>query len=233
MKKILYIFSLVLFVFSCTDDADDVVFTNLIIGDYITPANNSICEGVFSVDQNSVDVILSWNVFSNNNPTDITYTVVLTNLDLDTSETIILNNGVANTTVTLEVNTVYEWTVTATNTAGDSVTGATGQFHTPYEALTNYAPFPATLNAPQNDVVLTAGTIDFMWTGNDPDTGETTTLVYDLYLGTVNPPTQHTAGITNQNVSVALTAGTYYWSVKSIDVNGNASYSTVKSFIVQ
>ena len=73
----------------------------------------------------------------------------------------------------------------------------------------------------------------FDWSGNDPDTGETATLTYDLYLGITNPPVLHTTAITTMNSTVSLSVGTYYWSVKSNDVNGNASYSSTRNVIVQ
>ena len=232
MKNLIYLFIVLCITCSCSDDSDDVVFNALTAADYISPANNAVCEGTLTVDQSGIEVLLSWNEFSEN-PTGITYSIVLTNLTAGTSETIMIENGVTSTSIVLEPNTAYEWVVTASDSSGQSVTGATGQFHTPYEATTNYAPFPATLNVPTSQAILAAGNVVFDWSGNDPDTGETATLTYDLYLGAANPPVLHTAAIATVNSTVNLTAGTYYWFVKSKDVNGNASYSSTRTLIVQ
>jgi len=232
MKNLIYLFIVLCITCSCSDDSDDVVFNALTAADYITPANNAVCEGTVTADQSGVEVILSWNEFSTN-PTGITYTIELTNLTTSTSQTIVIENGVTSTSVVLEPNTAYEWVVTASDTTGQSVTGATGQFHTPYEAATNYTPFPASLNAPVSQATVAAGNVMFNWTGNDADTGETATLTYDLYLSTANPPALHTADIATTNSTVGLTAGTYYWFVKSKDVNGNASYSSTRTLMVQ
>jgi|GEM_PF-2853837 len=232
MKNLIYLFIVLCITSSCSSDSDDVVFNALTAADYITPANNGVCEGTLTANQSGIEVILSWNEFSAN-PTGITYTIVLTNLTTSTSQTVVIENGVTSTSVVLEPNTAYEWIVTASDSSGQSVTGATGQFHTPYEASTNYAPFPATLNTPASQATVAVGNVVFDWTGNDADTGETATLTYDLYLSTTNPPALHTAGIATTNSTVSLTTGTYYWFVKSKDVSGNASYSSTRSFTVQ
>ena len=232
MKNLLYILIICCVTSSCSSDSDDVVFNALNVSDYISPANNSVCEGTITAGQSGIEVLLSWNEFSNN-PTGITYTILLTNLTTNTSQNVVIENGVTSTTIVLEPNTAYEWIVTATDTSGQSVTGATGQFHTPYEASTNYTPFPATLNTPASQATVATGNVVFDWSGNDPDTGETATLTYDLYLGTTNPPVLHTTAITAMNSTVSLSTGTYYWSVKSKDVNGNASYSSTRTVIVQ
>ncbi|PHS09443.1 MAG: hypothetical protein COA88_04475 [Kordia sp.] len=232
MKKIIYLFGIVLISFSCSTDSDDVTYNPLFVAESFSPLNNSVCEGTITVYQNGIEVLFSWGEFSSN-PLGITYTLTLTDLGTNTIQTIVVENGVTSTLVVLEPNTAYEWTVTATNAAGDSIIGATGQFHTPYEASTNYTPFPATLNTPVFQATVAAGNVVFDWSGNDPDTGETATLTYDLYLGTTNPPVLHTATIATMNSTVSLPAGTYYWFIKSKDVNGNASYSSTRTFTVQ
>jgi len=232
MKYLIYLLIICCITSSCSNDTDNVVFNPLTAADYISPANNAVCEGTLTANQSGIEVILSWNEFSTN-PTGITYTIALTNLTTSVSQTVVIENGITSTSVVLEPNTAYDWTVTASDTNGQSVTGATEQFHTPYEAITNYAPFPATLNTPVSQATVAAGSIVFDWTGNDADTGETATLTYDLCLGVTNPPILHTADITTMNSTVSLSAGTYYWYVKSKDVNGNASYSSTRSITIQ
>lgn len=232
MKKLIYLFVILTTAYSCSTDTDDVTYNPLVIANYISPINNGVCEGTLTANENGIEVLFSWEDFSTN-PIGLTYTLTLTNLTTTNVQTVVIDAGVTNTTIVLEPNTTYEWTVTATNTTGESVTGAVGQFHTPYEASTNYAPFPATLNVPASQATVVAGNVVFDWTGNDPDTGETTTLTYDLYLSATNPPALHTADIATTNSTVSLTAGIYYWFVKSKDLNGNASYSSTRTLIVQ
>lgn len=196
MKKILYIASLLLITWACSNDADDETFNPVTVADYITPVNNAVCEGTATVNEGEIEVLFSWEAFAEN-PLGITYTINLTNLTTNATQVITIENGETNATIVLEPNTAYEWTVTATNDSGESVTGATGQFHTPYEATTNYAPFPANLLLPSSGDTVPAGDVAFSWEGNDPDTGETANLVYDLYVSTTNPPT-----ISNTNITV-------------------------------
>jgi len=232
MKNLIYLLLIVCIASACSDDSDDVVVNVLTAADYISPVNNSVCEGAITADQSGIEVLLSWNEFSTN-PTGITYTIILTNLTTSSSQTLVIENGVTSTTIILEPNTAYEWVVTATNTTGQTATGVTGQFQTPYEASTNYTPFPATLNTPAAQATVSVGNVVFDWSGNDPDAGETATLTYDLYLGATNPPVLHTSAIVTMNSTVSLSVGTYYWFVKSKDVNGNASYSSTRTVTVQ
>jgi hypothetical protein len=230
MKNLLYLLLVLFITSSCGEDLDDLLPLNA--ADYITPINNSVCEGLTTDGQPGVEVVFSWNDFSTS-PSGITYTIQIVNINTSLIQSIVVENAITTTTVVLEPNTAYQWSVTATNTSGQTITGVIEQFQTPYEAFTNYTPFPAILNEPlYNDFVL-EGDVMFDWSGNDPDEGETSSLVYDLFLSTTNTQELFVEGLTNTNIILNLGTGTYTWSIRSIDVNGNTSYSSIKTFIVQ
>ena len=234
IKNLIVALGVMVTIIGCSNDnsSDEIA---LVAADYLTPANNSICEGTVLPNDEGIEVFFSWNPFTSDAGASINYTINLTDMGTNEVQTIQVINGTTNATVTLKPNTVYNWEVTATNAQGTTVTGATGQFQTPHEAVSNYAPFPANLLQPQNEgtVSATASTMAFDWEGNDPDAGESVSLKYELYLGTTTNPTVVANNLTSSEATVnySLTGGTtYYWKVKSVDVNGNASYSQLWSF---
>ena len=232
MKKVIYLFIIIFITTSCTEDADDVVVDFLEPSSYITPQNDSVCQGLLIQGVSGIEVFFSWENF-NTNQVGISYEIVLTNLVTNNTQTITALGGNTFVSTVLDFNTTYEWFVTATSESGLTAIGDTYQFKTPYEAVVNSAPFPAVLNMPASQEVVPVGNVTFNWTGSDPDIGETDTLTYNLYLSTANPPSIHTTDINLMSTTVNLSQGNYYWYVKSIDVIGNASYSSIRNFTVQ
>ncbi|AXG72283.1 hypothetical protein KORDIASMS9_04552 [Kordia sp. SMS9] len=235
MKKIGTLFTIILLI-SCGsgDDPAPVDPENNIptASSYIAPTNNAVCTGE-EISDSEIVVDFQWNPFQDVEDDVLNYTFTLRNLA--TNLVVTTENPMeTNTSVTLEKGTSYAWTVAATDSEGDSVTGAIWQFQTPFNAIANYLPFPATLLSPNNGATVTTADVVFTWQGNDPDEGETALLEYTVYVDTVNPPVQEVAAmITAETHTETLTPGVYYWKIESRDLVGNISNSEIRQFIIE
>ena len=72
---------------------------------------------------------------------------------------------------------------------------------------------------------------DLSWTGGDPDVGDTVT--YDVYFGTINPPTTKVSTAqsgTSYNPGTMGYSTTYYWKIVASDTHGASTSSQVWSF---
>lgn len=232
-KKIIIIF-LLLFV-SCSSDSTTENNTPPTASGYITPLDNQLCTGTM-ISPSEINVDFEWEPFMDNEDTDLNYTLTVTNL-LVNAIVITQNLTTTQTSAILERGISYAWIVSATDSSGETVAGETWQFQTPLEAESNYAPFPAILITPDNGQVFNSnGTqydISFNWEGNDPDTGETEGLVYDLYFGPNNPPISLLLNdFPLTSINEIHSPGIYYWKIVSKDQNGNTSESVVHQYIV-
>lgn len=235
MKKIATLLSLIALV-SCSssDDPAPAEPENNIptASSYIVPSNNAVCTGE-EISETEINVDFQWNSFQDVEDDVLDYTFTLRNLT--TNLVVATENPTAtNTSFTLEKGTSYSWSIEATDSEGASVTGAIWQFQTPFNAIANYLPFPATLTSPDNGVTVTQTDVVFTWQGNDPDEGETALLEYAVYVDTVNPPVQEVASmITAETHTETLAIGVYYWKIESKDPAGNISNSEIRQFIIE
>ncbi len=235
MKKNLTLFSIIaLASCSSSDDPAPAAPENNIptASSYIAPTNNAVCTGD-EISATEINVDFQWNNFQDVEDDNLDYAFTLRNLT--TNAVVATENLTAtNTNVSLEKGTSYAWSVEATDSEGASVTGAIWQFQTPFNAITNYLPFPATLMSPDNGATVTTTDVVLTWQGNDPDEGETALLEYTVYVDTVNPPAQEVASlITAETHTETLTAGVYYWKITSKDPAGNISNSEIRQFIIE
>ena len=100
------------------------------------------------------------------------------------------------------------------------------------ENALNRAPSSPVNPSPANGASNQDTTLTLAWSCSDPDTGDT--VRYDVYLGTMNPPSPAVASnlsasslvVHNLNLST-----TYYWRVTARDNHGATSQSSVWSFI--
>ncbi len=235
MKKYLGLFIAVILVSCSSSDSEpetpEPVNNAPTASNYILPINNAVCTGV-EISETEINVDFQWNTFQDVEDSNLDYTFTLRNL---ATNTVVNAEAVTGTTksVILEKGTSYSWNIKATDSDNNTTTGATWQFQTPFNAISNYAPFPATMISPDNGQVLTTSNITLSWEGNDPDDGETAELLYAVYLGTTNPPGQVADMITAETYSETLTAGVYYWKILSTDPSGNVSNSQIRQFIIE
>ena len=99
------------------------------------------------------------------------------------------------------------------------------------DGVSNYAPFTAALNAPDNEGTVTAGTINLSWTGGDTNPADS--LTYDLFFGETTDPALLEADLTPENFDVTATAGTtYYWKIDTSDDHGVKTLGQIWTFTV-
>jgi len=234
MKKIHYIIIAVIGIVlqSCGGGGDGpapvVVVTPPSAANLVFPANNEECNTGTSVSETKSKVSFRWNVGANSTSSEVVVKNLLTNGE---SKTTSASNEVE---ITIEKNTPYKWWVVsrATGTV-ETAKSPEWKFYNSGDAVTTYAPFPAELVGPVNGSTVTTATTSLEWTGSDVDSDLAS---YDVYFGTVNPPTTlqgSTTAPTTILESVAVTANTYYWKVVSKDGEGNSSTSPVFEFKVE
>jgi len=196
-------------------------------------APSSVSQLVFpSSDLLCIDntVAFQWGAATDVDGDAITYKLVIaTNRPLTE---IVEQRTVSQTTVTisLQVGTAYYWRVTAMDDQGaESTPSNTFAFYTEGDAVSNYAPFTAALNAPDNEGTITAGTVNLSWTGGDANPADS--LTYDLYFGETMDPILLREEMTEENFDVTASAGTtYYWRVDTIDDQGAKTIGQIWTF---
>jgi len=194
----------------------------------VFPANNEECNTGISVSIIQSKVNFEWTVGANSTASE----VVLKNLLTDAvSKTASTSNQKE---ITILKNTPYKWWVISKATGStETAKSAEWKFYNSGDAVTTHAPFPAELVGPTNGSTVTTATATLEWGGSDVDNDITS---YDVYFGTVNPPTTllgDTTAPTSIIENVAVTANTYYWKVISKDAEENSSTSQVFQFKVE
>ncbi|MFH1101250.1 MAG: Ig-like domain-containing protein [Methanobacteriota archaeon] len=129
----------------------------------------------------------------------------------------------------LQYEETYYWKIVSKDNHGASTTGPLWQFTT--MAPPNNPPNTPGSPNPSNGETNVALSADISWTGGDPDAGDTVT--YDVYFGTVNPPTTKVS--TNQSgttydLGVLAYSTVYYWRIIAWDNHGAGTSGPVWQF---
>ncbi|HSQ46767.1 MAG TPA: hypothetical protein VLM44_07605, partial [Lutibacter sp.] len=187
------------------------------------PANNSLC----------TDNVLNfqWNASTDSQGDAITYQIEVSK---NTQFSQIAHTQTSTTTsksITLEKGIAYYWRVKATDSkSAASNYSATYTLYTEGVGITNHLPFSPVLVSPALNSVQTAATVNLQWTASDVDASDA--LTYDVYFGTVHPPTAIVSSNQSANSSNrTVTASTkYYWKVVVKDGKGGQTVGQVWSF---
>ncbi len=133
-------------------------------------------------------VTFEWGASSDADGDSIGYILVVATDRLLTQ--VVEQRTVSSTSITISLDrgVAYYWSVTARDSQGEEADpSSTFAFYTEGDGVSNYAPFSAALNAPENTGSIAAGTVNLSWTGGDTDTGDI--LTYELFFGeTMDPP---------------------------------------------
>lgn len=119
---------------------------------------------------------------------------------------------------TMNYLVTYHWKIVAWDSHGASKASPVWDFTTIY--VPNNPPnIPSNPN-PQNNSFDVSITTDLIWTGGDPDPGDTVT--YDVYFGMTNPPPLVTIDhpITTYDPGALGYSMTYYWKIVAWDNRG-------------
>ena len=194
----------------------------------VFPVNNEECNTGTSVSVTESKVNFQWNVGANSTSSEVVLKNLLTNVETKTTS---VSNALE---ITINKNTPYKWWVIAKATGTtETAKSPEWKFYNSGDAVTTYAPFPAELVGPTNGSTVTTATTTLEWAGSDVDNDLSS---FDVYFGTVNPPTTllgDTTAPTSKMENVEVTANTYYWKVVSKDAEGNSSTSQVFEFKVE
>jgi len=227
MKKFLYIAIIGMVIWSCGGDGDDpppppenkAPSTPTTI----YPANNELC-----ID-NAVN--FQWNASTDPEGDAISYLVEVSTSNsfspLVDSKTV----SSTSTAITLDKSVSFYWRVTAKDSKGlSSPVSSSNAFYTEGEGVSNYAPFSPELVAPTLNFTVQEATTNLQWTASDVDNDP---LKYDVYFGTVNPPTELKSSnqdATNYTTPTLTASTTYYWKIVAKDNKGGQTIGQVWNF---
>lgn len=193
----------------------------------IFPQENSECTIGQNVNQTTRLVTFEWEVSDN---TD-SYKLNVKNLNTNISQVVSTNK----TSVDLPIKkgSPFSWSVTSENRSVQEVANsATWKFYNA-GTETTYAPFPAEIISPEPGSSVfkdTNNEVTLEWSGSDVDSDIAT---YQVYFSTENPPETLVVSTANavEDYDVSVVSGTiYYWSIVTVDQEGNTSNSGVYSF---
>jgi len=165
-------------------------------------------------------VSFQWNISTDADEDPITYKLIVGTDRLLTQIVEQRNISSTSATITLDRGIAYYWSVTAIDNQGNEAEPSdTFAFYTEGDGISNYAPFSAALNAPENNGLVVAGTVNLSWIGGDPDNEDT--LTYNLYFGDTSDPPLLQSDLTEENFDVIVSTGlTYYWKINTKDDSG-------------
>lgn len=228
MKNIFYTLLISLILVSCggggDGDSSGPVNTAPTTPTLIAPTNSKLC-----ID-NTVSFQWSTSIDTEKNPivyqiqiaTDNQFSQIVTNKESSSSAQ----------SVTLEKGKAYYWRVKAMDSkSASSSYSATYSLYTEGLAQSNHLPFLPQIVQPENNATVAATAVALKWTATDSDTNDI--LIYDVYLGKVNPPTTKIANSvseTSLNVNTLDAATTYYWKVVVKDNKGGETIGQVSRF---
>lgn len=220
---ILILLSIVVFACGGADD-DDPIFENTAptVPNLVAPTNGLLCA------ESTLE--FSWTVSTDSEGDRITYLIQIATDNSFSKD--LQEKSVSSTkaSFSLKNGVKYYWKVNAKDSNNDSSEFSTIQnFFSEGEGISNNLPFaPENVNpSPYSEVNST--TVLLEWTssdeGNDP-------LIYDVYLGTNNPPTTKVGDNQNETtLSVNLNVSTdYFWKVVVKDDKGGQTIGQVWSF---
>jgi hypothetical protein len=225
MKKFVYLSIISVFLISCGSEDAPVEPVNVAptTPTLVSPVDNKLCT--------NNAVTFQWNaaVDANNDP--IIYQIQVSK-EKDFSHIVMIAESSATyQNFTLEKATAYYWRVKSTdNEALSSTYSATFSFYTSGDGVVNYLPFLPDLVSPELNSVLGTTTAKLQWAAKDVDTQDK--LVYDVYFGTTNPPTEK-VGVDQEastlDVSV-VGSKEYYWNVVVKDDKGGETVGQTWKF---
>ena len=228
MRKNIYFIVIACSLFSCgggdSSSAEENSNTAPTVPTLVAPTNNKLC-----IDN---AVSFEWNASTDAEKNPITYQIQIAT-DNQFTQIVKTAEGTPNyQNLTLNKGTAYYWRVKATDSKNASGNYSnTFSFYTEAEVVANHLPFLPQLVQPEFNSFINSTTAILKWTAADVDTNDA--LVYDVYLGTTNPPTAKvgTNLTTTSWTTTTLQATTnYYWKVIVKDNKGGETIGQVWNF---
>lgn len=225
MRKIILLIVFVSFCFSYTRCSKTIPNEPPSSVELIYPSENLLC----------IENIINFNWSTATDPEDdeLEYNIIIAK---DRALTDIVENrtiSATQVTIELEKETAYYWKVDALDINNNLGTASeTSAFYTQGEVVSNYAPFTAAPENPENNGQVDAGAINLTWEAYDLNTEDT--LTFEVFFGEDDNLTLLDDNVTAKSYTVSVESGkTYSWKVDVKDQNGAKSIGEVWSFIVQ
>ena len=226
MKNFIYLSIIGLLFISCGGGGDDsepeVKNGAPTVPVLMLPVDNKLC-----VDNT---VSFEWNESTDTDNDNITYLIEIAT-DNQFAQIIETAEGTSNSkNIELQKNTAYYWRIKATDSEGlSSDYSSVHKFYTAGDAVVNHLPFAPELITPEANSALSNTTVSLEWDATDVDDDD---LSYDIYLGTVNPPTEKISeNNTTKTVVLSLEpAKEYFWKVIVKDGKGGETVGQVWKF---
>ena len=228
MKKYLYLIFLVSAIIACGSSENDL--ESIPVAENKTPSTPVLKAPVNNLLCTDNTVTFNWGSSLDLDGDDINYTIQISedNQFLQIEH----NTNVTETTTTfaLDKGKAYYWRVKATDSKNESSSfSSTFQFYTEGVASENHLPFSPVLVSPELSSVVQTASVNLKWTASDVDKDA---LIYDIFFGTNNPPTQKVSSNqyeNNLNVEV-VSSKVYYWKVVVKDSQGGKTIGQVWNF---
>lgn len=193
----------------------------------VSPDDKLLC-----IDNN---VTFSWNSSIDPDGDNVEYELMYAKNSSMTQEVRNFKTASLNHTVSLDKGVAYYWRVRAIdNKSKASDFSAQRSFYTEGIALTNYAPFAATIVKPvntQSEAISSSTSVILEWNASDLNT--TDVLTYDVFLGTnINLTTPISSNQSSKTYTKNdLTPNTiYYWRIDVKDDKGAKTTGQVWTF---
>ncbi|MEO8253154.1 MAG: hypothetical protein ABI554_02115 [Flavobacterium sp.] len=189
-----------------------------------SPTNNKLC-----ID-NSVS--FQWNVVTDAEKKPIVYQIQVATDNQFTQIVKTTEVSLNSTTIGLDKGKAYYWRVKAIDSKNTSSSySVTNSFYTEGVTQSNHLPFLPQLVFPVYNSIVSTSSITLKWSANDVDVNDS--LSYDVYLGTVNPPTVKIANSISEpvfNINTVETSKVYYWKVVVKDNKAGETVGQVWTF---
>ena len=191
------------------------------------PEENSECnEGLTLNDSQSI-VTFKWDA---SEYTD-SYEVNLQNLDTQTNSKI--ESNVNSVDITLDRGSAYKWyVVSKSDKSTEFAQSESWKFYNAAPGVVNYAPFPADAINPVNGSTFdySSEKVTLTWEASDLDND---IVEYEVLFGTINPPLTNSDKLIDSKFEMNITSNTtFYWMIKTTDLEKNSSESEIFSFTV-
>ena len=232
MKKILYIIALSVLVISCgggggDDPAPNPTPTTVNKAPSAPtqwePTNNLLC-----IDNN---VTFQWTTSTDPDGDSISYEIQIATDNQFTQNVQNRTSASTSTSVGLDKGVAFYWRVRAKDSKGaTSSYSSTFSFYTEGDGVSNHLPFSPTVVKPDINSLVQETSTTLEWTASDVDTNDT--LTFDVYFGTVNPPTTKvTENQSETTFNQSLDSSkNYYWKVVVKDDKGGTTIGQIWSF---
>lgn len=228
MKKYVCLSFVCLSIFSCggsEDSGNSIEKENTAptIPVLLSPTNNKLC----------IDNLVNfqWDVAVDTEKNPISYQIQIAK-DNQFLQIVKTSEGTANgQSVSLEKGMAYYWRVKAIDSKNlASEYSPTYNFYTEGVGLTNHLPFSPELVFPASNAVLNTTSVTLKWNASDVDGNDV--LLYDVFFGTTNPPTQKLGeNISATTLVVGLEASkNYYWRLVVKDNKSGETIGQVWTF---